>query len=410
MRLLALLLLAAVLGFVVGRLTAKEEGGLRGPRSTPAPPPERGTHSSDQVVAAEEPPQAVEIDEPSPSGDVVLPSEPSEESGDDGILLVDLGGLPCAWVGNVDIVGAYEQEGIDAQGGEPARFQGAPGTYDVWWLDREGRRLGTRARIDAGKVTRMRVADHPTGAPVPRGLGVLSLFVEAAEGGGLCADVAITDGRYSLEVRTNGNGHASSVIRPGRYRLIVGSHVSEAVVEEGRTTSHWIAHGREGDLVLVADRMLRITSHPAGEPRERIDDASDSAWTWVGAPPGSATVVPYLAEGEYDLFIPYSFGAPLARVTVHAGRATRFRCVPPAGGVLVRTVPASDQVYIGPCRVGDGKTAQETSVRFSGGVRPDGVMLMPGRYVVTAYASGCSPASTEFEVSDRVVEVTLGLR
>jgi hypothetical protein len=399
-RLFALLLLAAILGFAVGRLTAPEERGLRGPKSTLIPPAERGTHSGDQVVTAEEPARAVEIEEPGPPADVVLPSEPSEEPGDGGILLVDLGGRPCAWVGNVEILGGYDQVGIDAEE-DQARCFWAPGIYDVWWLDQEGRRLGTRARIDAGKVTRLRVADHRAAAPVPRGFGVLSLFVEAADGAGLGAHVAIHDGHDSIDVWTNDDGYASSVIRPGLYRLSVGNHVSEAAVEEGRTTAHRIAHGPEGDLVLVADRMLNISVHRGGDP--------GLCWNGsIGAPPGSAETVPYLAEGEYDLFIPYSFGAPLARVKVHAGRATRFRCEPPAGGVVVRVVPESGQVYIGRGLGGDTNTPQELT-RLPRGGRPDPIVLMPGRYVLTAYASGCNPASTEFGVSDRVVEVTLEL-
>ncbi|HEX5135521.1 MAG TPA: hypothetical protein VFY93_00985 [Planctomycetota bacterium] len=400
MRLVALLLLAATVGFAIGRLTAPGVRGRGGERAAPAPVSERPIEAENEKPQLAEPARLVEVDEPDPSADVVPPSELSDDAGEDGVLLVELDGLPGAWVGNVDIVGAYETEEIETGGGEEALFRGAPGTYDVWWLDRDGRRLGTRARLEAGKITRLRSADHRTAAAVPSGLGVLSVFVEAAEGGGLRAHIDISDGRYSIDTWTNDDGHASMMIRPGRYTLVVGDHRSESVVEAGRTTFHRIAHDREGDLVLVADRLLRIDVKPAGSLESCWEDT-------IGAPPGSMTPVPYLMAGEYDIFIPYAFGVPFARASVHAGRATRLRCEAPKGGVLARTVPEAAEVYIVPCREVDGKTPQQAPIRLIG--RQEPTLLMPGRYLLTAYAALCEPRSAEVDVADDVVEVTLEL-
>lgn len=400
-----LVVATAVGGFLLGRLSAPEVRGRGGERGapqvvTPAP-------SDAQRSASEPRPSASEANESpaeseAPRIDVVPPAEASEDLEEDGLLLVDLHGIagkPVAWIGEIDIAGGFEQHEIEAQEDEVARFEASAGTYDVWWLNQEGLRVGTRARLEAGKVTHVRLADLRTEAPIPRGLGALNLYVEAAEGGGMSVEVRVSDGAAFLDVLTNDAGHGIAVMRPGRYSISVGHHRGEAVVEEGRTTFHRVDHGHEGDLVILAEHPMEILVQSADR---------DEILSWQGrvGAPGAPTLAPYLAEGEYDVLLEHSFDVPLARIKIHAGGVTRFRCEPPGGRVLVRVVPATEEVELHLCRVGSGK---EEFIRASPQRLSEPLMLMPGHYALTVSAAGCEPRSTEFDVADRVVEVTLEL-
>lgn len=400
-----LVLAAAAGGFLVGRLTAPEMGGRGGERRVSIPERAPEIPASDGGLGTERRPPEAGAESGALFVDVVPPAEASEGLEEDGLLLVDLHGIPgkpVAWVGEIDIAGGFEQHQIDAQEGEVARFEASPGTYDVWWLDREGRRVGTRARLEAGKVTHVRLADLGTEAPIPRGLGVLSLYVEAAEGGGMSVEVHLSDpGSGFLDVLTNDEGHGSAVMRPGHYSIVVGHHRDEAVVEEGHATFHRIDHGHEGDLLILAEHPMKILVQSAFY-------RDDTLLSWEGrvGAPGTATLAPYLAEGEYDVFLEHSFDVPLARIIIHAGRVTRFRCEPPGGGVVVRVVPAAQEVELHLCRVGSGR---EEFIRASSQRLSEPLTLMPGHYALTVSAVGCEPRSTDFDVTDRVVEVTLEL-
>jgi hypothetical protein len=436
-RLFGLLLLAAIAGFAVGRLTAPGEGGRGGGRAAAIAPPEARALALEENAGAEATPAAPEVEAPATPAGVVLPSEPSDEP-ERGTLVVDMEGVPgdrVISVGSVGILGGFDwDQGEEAWEGDVVTHWTEPGTCDVWWLDAEGRRLGTRVKLEAGKVTRVRAADHRAEAPIPRGLGVLSLFVEAAGGGGLSTEVSIYDERGDLPVWTNALGHGSTVIRPGRYSVTVGSPRSWAVttprevaVEEGRTTSLRIAHVREGDLVLVADWPLDISVHPVGgrpHSSEVFIWDNDSDWMSDASNSGATFSLPYLAEGEYEILAPFSLGAPIARFAIHEGQVTRVRCEMPKGGVRVRlTVPEgspSDALEI-VLRLTEPIAGRPSESMNAAAGSPFEIALPPGRYRVTARyqdaeegdgtapAQGSGEVSAEIEVQDRIMDVALEL-
>lgn len=432
MRLLALLLLAAAAGFVVGRLTVPEERGRGGERRATTPPPDAREQAIDGNVRTEPTPPAPEVEVAATSAEVVQPSEPSEEEEERGTLVVDMAGVSGdrqIWVGCLDMFGGFELDhgGAWSEGDLDAHVT-EPGTYDVWWLDAQGRRLGTRVRLEAGKVTRVRAAEHRTEAPTPKGLGALSIFVQAAGGGGQRAAVVIHDQRRDFPVWTNALGYASEVIRPGRYRVTVGGDrpwatttPREVVVEEGRTTSFRIAHEREGDLVFVAERPLDISVYPVGGGHSSAIFIHDNNLDWIpdASSAGVTLSLPYLPEGEYETHIPFSLGVPIARFNVRAGQLTRIRCEMPKGGVRVQlTVPEGCPPYVEVelRRAEPISGHPATSMNASAG-SPLEIVLTPGRYRVTARyadaeeddAKGSGEASTEVHVEDRMIDVALEL-
>jgi hypothetical protein len=412
-RLLALLLLAAILGFAVGRVTAREEGG-RGGRGDP-PKPGSAIPSADHAE-----PRAPKADaEPVAVRSACVPVPPTsrlveELVFDGGALDVDFErfeGDRTVWLGSRGLNGGYEEMVQEYEEGITTFPDLSPGVYVVSWTDADGRRVGTHAKVEKGWVTMVRAADHRDPPPVPEGLGMLSVFVEAAEGGGLGAGVGVGAGLNQLNVWTNDAGHMSMPILPGRYKITVGEHRSEAVVEEGKTTFHRVTHEKEGDVVFLVTHPMDISLEPLGSEAQRALGNEWHGWPgWAGHVGGvGAEVAPYLPEGEYDVFLRYSLGVPLTRIAVHAGRATQLRCEPPGGGLLLHIVPACEYVDLRLWRIRDGEEGDSMTTRFSCTALEEPLMLLPGRYGLTVSADDREARSAEFEVSDSTVEVTLEL-
>jgi hypothetical protein len=420
-RVVILLLAGAALGFALGRLTAPEGRGRGGGRGAAqevrdAPPDE--PHSS-------APTPAPEADGP-PAG-TVLPSRACEDHQIEAIL-VDFAGFEGerkAWIGWTNLRGAYEDRSEEAEEDGVARFVLVyPDLYDVWWLDREGRKLGARVAVEPGKITTLRAADHRTEAPPPAGLGTLRLHLETAEGEGLATSVSVVrppvpglkfyDDSDAVELLTDALGNVSVALRPGRYEIRAGAHRSEAVVKEGATTFHRLSHEREGDLLILADRAMFVSVKSTLDPFSPTSHAHATHFAWAGdVGKGEPVLVPYAEPGDYFIHIRESFGVPLDRVTVRAGQTTQIRCKAPGGMLLSvkgkTAVRLEGDVKV--CRVVDGNLDEgNRSVVWHREIPdPYEVLLMPGRYIVTVSAEGHQPASVEFEVSDKLVEVKLDL-
>jgi len=406
MRLVALLLLAVVVGFAVGRLTAPEAGGRGGEaRATPRVAP--GPDASDVGVGpSSAPPADVRAPaSPDTAEDIVLPTRPVNRADEERQHLeVDFEGFRgerTAWVAERTMEGAVNAMAYEAGEAGVAIIALSPGAYEVWWLDSGGARCGTRTRIEDGMVTRLRAVDHCGPAPLPKGLGLLELHVAASWGGGLGDEfVTIRDWGDSegQHIETDARGRIDVFYWPGRYHVEIGDHKCEVLVEEGRTTVHRIEHVHEGDLFLEADRPSYVSVL-----RE------DFSWH---SPVGEPTVLAYLREGQYDIVLENM--VPLGQATVIAGRATRFRCELPRGGVSVRLLkPGVEKLEHATVTIRRGTDGCETTRSVQANENPPDpvcVALPAGRYLVTAYASGCETASTEVDVGDTVVDLVIELR
>lgn len=380
-------------------------------------------HSARGVVRHEtEPPeveQAVETAEPrecnrwrvDPTDDVTLPTRLVNVAEEETYHLeVDFGGfqgVPTAWVASRTMTGGIEEEEWDADDNGVAWIWLGPGTYEVWWFDSEGTRLGTRARIEEGQVTRLRAVDHRGPAPLPAGVGALRVHLTTISGGVL-AEESVYVGRRegsdkSLCLETDSRGQVDAILSPGRYVVSYVDYESEVDVEDGRTTLHRIEHGREGDLVLVSDRPGHISIEHA--ERGRYYAAVDLS--------GTETLTPYLLEGEYDVMLEDLVS--LGRAAVHAGRTTRFRCELPPGGIAVPVLKTGTEEFgaadVTVRRVIDGReTKRGVSATRGEPIGRLDLALPAGRYVVTASAKECEAASAEVDVADTLVELTLALR
>lgn len=416
MRLLVavLVLAAATGGFLLGRLTAPEQGGRGGQRhAAPAPmvPPAIAPESSAaQASVQHETATPAAVDETAgiaaAADEIVLPTHAGENTAWPQ-LDVDFEGFEgqrTAWIASRTITGGLVLEKFEAGDNGVAWCMPEPGVYEVWWFDSEGTRRGTRVRMEAGQVTRVRAADHGL-APLPKGLGAVKVELTALSGGVL-ADKTINVGRaggYSSESATTDlRGQADIVVAPGRYFVSFVDHESEIVVEEGRTTFHRIVHGREGELVLVAEKDCRISIEPVGR---------DGFWYDSADFVGTEAVMPYLRAGEYDIVL--SDLVPLGRVTIRAGQSSRFRCKVPSGGVAVSLVrPGHDKLGKASVSIRSVADGRETS-RSVDRDEPTGqvtLTLPSGRYMVTASSEECEPATAEVDVADAVLPLTLQLR
>jgi hypothetical protein len=433
-RLACLLLLAAAVGFVVGRLTAPEIGGVRGQRAAVAlPPPAAPPPPSEPAPRAPEArPATPGVVQPAGPIEVDEDEQIDSVDGEPGLIEVDFAGFDGeaqAWIGWRGIRGGYEAWNESLDDGETvAFFELAPETYDVWWLGPDGRRRGTRAAVEAGQRTRIRASDYPHAAPVPEGLGILEVEVAATWGGGLACELNLFRAESLDYLQTNVRGHGSIVLFPGRYTLAIGDYWDEVTVAEGCVTSHRIAHRKEGDLILDGAWEGDLEIVHAGEPLPPTKERED--WTGlVRGDPRRGFV--YLAEGEYDIHIVRDnldeLGVAIGRATVNAGRTTFQRYELPKGGLALRvTRPALetlsgvapdvlddvDGISVSIRRIVDGALS-DRRMSLSGSNRSRAasftVVLAPGRYLVAAEAEHCEPQSVEVDVADRMVELSLEL-
>jgi len=420
-RYVALLLLGLAAGFLLGRLTAPEERGVRG-----QPRAEAGVA---EIAAPAPGAPAPRVVPDAPKETVVQPSGPVEDACDDdeaaeGVVEVDFHGFDGdlqAFVGSRMMRGEYEEGGVYADGDEQVvRFDLSPGTYDVWWLDREGRRHGSRVAVEAGQRTYLRAIEVSGAPPIPQGLGILDVAVAATWGGGLSVDVGVTSVNDYTVLETDSMGHGTITLVPGRYTLDVGDHRDDVAVTEGQVTSYRIEHRGEGDLILDAPEAGGVI----GLARPGLPFESQAAWRgFVDGTLRRGLV--YVTEGEYDVFFVHDdgdkLGVPLGRVAVHAGKTTWFRYELPRGGMALRVVlpvpsegfvAAEGFVWVEVQRIIGGRPAEGGMTLFKEHSSREArfrAVLGPGRYSVTATAPDYESKSAEFDVLDRVVDLDLEL-
>jgi hypothetical protein len=110
-----------------------------------------------------------------PTGD--LPVEDAEDLDGHGRIEVEFDGFDGehrAWIARTTLTGARVDDDATPDHNETvATAVVMPGVCDVWWLVGP-RRVGTRARVVAGRVVRIRAADFDT-ALLPRDLAVLGI-------------------------------------------------------------------------------------------------------------------------------------------------------------------------------------------------------------------------------------------
>ncbi len=430
MRLFALLLLAAVAGFGVGRLTAPEEGGRGGERGAA---PVAGPVRHEEQIAPDSSAQVASQGDPEPAPTtplyVVHPTSALDEPGSEGLIEVDFEGYDGerqAWVAWRSIQGAFENwEESAEEGSSTVRFSLDPGTYDVWWLDgQDGRRRGTRASVESGQLTRLRAADHRTVPPVPDGLGILDLEVAATWGGGLETWVDLICSEEA-SVGINARGHGSAALYPGRYGLVIGDHREEVEIAAGRVTSQRIAHAKEGDLLFEGSDQFDIgIARPAEPVGRRLYSGQSGNWFGVIGGVERRGFV-YVAEGEYDVFLLHGSGdksgVRLGRAAVRAGQTTWFRYGAPRGGLTLRVIlpePGISKGMVVVRRIVDGEQTEDTMTMFEA-VGVEGLVdsresrftavLAPGRYSVTASAPDCESQHVDVDVAERMVELSFEL-
>jgi hypothetical protein len=415
-RLAVLLLLAALGGFLLGRLTAPEAWGPRGPK--PGMPAVAG--QGEPALAPAAPAEHAPRVEPATEG-VVQPSGPMEpgaeaEPAAEGRLMVDFQGVdadPRAFVGSRLLNGAYDEYDLYPDEKERVlRDELAPGVYYVWWLDAEGHRRGGLASVEAGKLTCLHAAGWKTAPPIPDGLGVLDVEVTATWGGGLPCDVHVGyKAGEETAIETSSTGHGSAILYPGRYSVWIGSHTEEVVISAGQATGLRIAHEDEGDIILDMGNEL-----VDGLALARPDEAPEQQALWTGKVNGIPRCgLVYLAEGEYDVLYVRDYmdglGVPLGHAVVQKGHTTWLRCQLPSGGLELRVVvPPSTQSQV--CVAIDAEHSPGQMTVYEApedGESRSTVVLAPGRYRLTVSADGCETKTVAVDVAGRMVDLSVEL-
>jgi hypothetical protein len=275
---------------------------------------------------------------PNPAAPVVvepmgeLTEAEAENNPGHGRIEVDFEGFDgehWACIARTTLSGAREDD--DATPDEPgtvARFDAVSGVCDVWWLVGP-RRVGTRVRVVAGRVVRLRAAEFDTPL-VPRDLAVLGIHVGATWGDSLpFFDIEIDSDDDGLHVTTNEHGCVNVTLRPGNVTVKVGDQRTPVTLVAGRETVLEISHRAEGDVLFEPPRAggnARLNVWPVGGSTAR----TKPHYTM----PGRDGFL-YVKAGEYEVRRRngkgYGGGTVLGTVRVVAGRASVFRVVLPPG-------------------------------------------------------------------------------
>lgn len=287
---------------------------------------------------------------PSPAPDTGLAlafpdAEDPPEDWEYGILVVDFTGFDGpGWVRveSVDLDGSLDflEEGVDDDGN--SWIQLAPGEVTVRWESRGAmRRFAARARIEAGRVTRVLAADpRHVPLPEPSHLAVLDVRVKGPDGQCL-TDAAVhlagevLEGQRWISVATDGDGGARFRVRGGSYLIQAGEREETISLDTGERRTLDLLHDATG--MVVVDPVLEGIY--ALYPRDRGDAQMDGADF-----DGRAVRFLFVPPGTYDLR--YRFQCPeyfghepharpddrvLATLEVRAGRAERIPHHPEPG-------------------------------------------------------------------------------
>jgi hypothetical protein len=311
---------------------------VREERATSDTPPDEPQPSESDLAA----PVVIE-----PTGD--LSEEEAEHSPGYGRIEVDFDGFDGqrkAWVAQTTLSGSREEEDVVPDDDETvALFEVIPGVCDVWWL-RGPYRVGTRVKVVAGRVVRIRAAEFDA-ARIPRELAVLGVHVGASWGGSLpFFQVAIEARDNGLRFRTNRHGCASVTLRPGTVTVKVGDQVTPVALVGGRETVLEVSHRTEGDVLfdpLHAGGAARIGLRPVGArryaARPRYKGLDRDGFLYVKA--GDYEVVRRVGRAYFG-------GTVLGTVRVLAGRASVFRVELPPGVLEIRVEVAEENARKAP--------------------------------------------------------------
>ncbi|MCK6460178.1 MAG: hypothetical protein L6Q95_09830, partial [Planctomycetes bacterium] len=410
MRLLGLLLLAAAVGFAVGRLTAPEAGGRGGERrSRQAAPPTF----------------PVPLPAPAPASPAPEPSEaPADPPEGTGWLEVSTVGAP-RWeeitLEAPSLRGEWQTIEFDLD--EPVtRMEVAACRYRI--LARAAGDLSPRTwhfAIEPGATVRIDLGAAPTPDrfPIPAGLGRLDFEVHDMDGAPLAgAMLAVRrlgppsgeDGEIANE---EGKGRLHLI--PGRYFVAMGAQHRTVQVEAGTAVEVVFRYADEGEVVLDEsigrDAFLEFVRGGEGPHVSRVH-----ATTLFGSPtPRLVYVRPGLHQVRLDDGC--RDRSPLGEIDVRPGSVTTFGAGLPAGGLEIHVKGFGDASRF-PLEITapDGATFRASlSYRFITSANGDGstdvlseIRYLPrGRYRVRFDYHGWQPAVADVDVGEDVASVTL---
>ncbi len=261
--------------------------------------------------------------------------------GAQGILEIDFRGSDVV-PGDVTVSGRSIWDEIE----EVAAFEANDGVerYKLWPVDyllewHDGLERRVRVRIIAGETKTIRLADSggENENPVPAGKGRLRVSVFDLDGNPLGDIEAIAYGRGASEVEDayleiEGNGRGAWDLRPGKYRVQVGSRFQPALLEAGEETALVFRYGSEGELIISCPLSGYPVLRPVGGKRHEAPIGSrwlsEEARRLVYVRPGTWEVL-YHVTGESG---PRNFGT----VRIDARRRTHLKAPLPRGGIRLR--------------------------------------------------------------------------
>ena len=422
MRLFALLLLAAVVGFAVGRLTAPDAGGRGGER---------------QAVPAALPRQAIDAESPStvpqpavPLADAAPPAPdrhaeaPPPPGAGPGYLELDSVGAP-AWkelgLAAPSLRGEWRSVGFTLAGGGVTRLELAPGPYRL--TAKAGGDLGPRTWrfvIESGGTVVVQLGAPPAQSlfPIPDGLGRLDMTVFRMDGRPLEGVSVLIMGRgptgaASESETTNNEGRARIHLLPGSYVVAVGGQHRKVHLLEGETVEVVFRYAGEGEVMVEdsVDLLVDLIPLRAGEAPDSVSRRPVATWPPGSPGDGGDRTLYYVRPGRYRVEL---YGddreTPLdgGEVEVRPGEVVRFGPPLPRGSlevcVRLRVDESADDdppIDDHPIEVTPLSAGEPFRVRFWRSASSCWVChLKAGRYRVRFEAEGWEPAEAEVVVGE----------
>jgi hypothetical protein len=327
------------------------------------------------------------------------------------------------WGQLVDVSPEEDPEDDEDPCATSATYKLWPGSVSVQWYDEESRQV--QATIRAGETTVVST-DTPRVAgddPIPARHGRMVVSIRGLEGNPI-ADatfVLFGPGHSGVEeehIEVDGTGRMSLDVKPGQYRVVVGSQSREATVLGQRVVSIDVQFENEGEVEFEAPENGRcwLQFMDGDARRERppfVYGYVDSVWRLMYVVPGTYDFI-FQASGE-------SVPRNLGRVQVRARQRTRFRPTFPTGSVILRLPGLGHPPVAGLAALEllDSDVAPASIVRLPGFERDADAgkfvgsltisRLPAGRWRLRYHPKGFLPVTREFQVADKPVEATIEL-